>query len=185
MDQATHLSRIIEGCISHDRLFQKQLYDLCNAKVMSVCKRYCSNHEEARDLFQECFIKIYKNITTYKIEQGDLNAWVYTVSKNVVFSYLSKQKISFSEINDQHIIIAEEPNNEIISGQYSAIEKEIKQMPEGYRTILNLSVFEELSHEEIGKLLNISPSTSRSQLLRAREYLKKKLLPTPISVKVS
>ncbi|NOT36528.1 MAG: RNA polymerase sigma factor [Saprospiraceae bacterium] len=185
MSQSPNISIIVEGCIAGDRLYQKQLYELCHVRVMSVCMRYCSNYEEARDLFQESFIRIFSNLNSFKSEQGDLLAWVYTISRNVVFTHLSKQKFSFTELNDQYIDYKEDSQNEIISGQFSAIEKEIKQMPEGYRTILNLFVFEELSHDEIANILNISPSTSRSQLVRAREYLKKKLLPKPVSIKVN
>lgn len=168
------LKKIIKGCIDGDPKSQRALYDLSSDKVMSTCRRYVSNEDDALDLFQDAYIKIFKYIHSYQEEQGELLGWIYQIAKNVAFSHLQSKKIKFVEISaeaeEQGVYfegLAELQNQEVV--------KQIQLLPEGYRAVLNLAIFEELSHAEIAKILNITESTSRSQLTRARAMLKNKL----------
>ncbi len=168
------IKELIFSCLQDDPKAQKQFYDLTCDKVMATCKRYSKDHEEARDFFQESYIRIFKSLNTFQIEKGNILAWVYTITRNVVFDKLRNKKVNFVELT------TEAENLEYNVEQFDTllpteIESEIQKMPDGYRTILNLFVFEEQSHAEIAKILNITESTSRSQYLRAKNYLKKNL----------
>jgi len=169
------LKLLINGCLENDRSSQRKLFDLTSDRVMTTCRRYCSSQEDARDLFQETYLKIFKYLESFKIEDGDIHAWIFRITKNCIISHFHSKKIVFSPLEeispeDDTIVQFDQSNF-----QDEEILKEIQNLPEGYRTILNLYVFENLEHEEIAVALNISESTSRSQLSRARKLLKKKL----------
>ncbi|MBK9379147.1 MAG: sigma-70 family RNA polymerase sigma factor [Saprospiraceae bacterium] len=170
------LQQLISDCKANDRLAQKKLFELTSPKVMSTCKRYCFDQEQARDLFQESYIRIFKNIDQFNLTLGNLDAWVYTITKNVVFDYLKKNKIKFTEL-DSSVDMSEEEEEEEEFQNYDLDSQSlldlIKQLPEGYRTILNMYVFEEMSHKEIADVLQIKESSSRSQYMRAKLSLKK------------
>lgn len=170
------LQQLISDCKANDRLAQKKLFELTSPKVMSTCKRYCFDQEQARDLFQESYIRIFKNIDQFNPILGNLDAWVYTISKNVVFDYLKKNKIKFTEL-DSSVDMSEEEEEEEEFQNYDLDSQSlldlIKQLPEGYRTILNMYIFEEMSHKEIADVLQIKESSSRSQYMRAKLSLKK------------
>lgn len=170
------LHNIIKGCIKQNQHCQRQLFDVASEKVMQVCQRYCPNKEEARDLFQDSFIKIFSSLDKYDNQKGEFNAWIYSITKNTVLTYLKSKRIKFDAIEEKHFDDKEwsNVNDDVFTEQ--DILQEIQKMPEGYRTVLNLYVFEELSHQQIAQLLQITESTSRSQIVRARNYLKNRLL---------
>ncbi|MBK9722700.1 MAG: RNA polymerase sigma factor [Saprospiraceae bacterium] len=169
------LKLLINGCLDNDRSCQRKFFDLTSDRVMTTCRRYCSNQDDARDLFQETYLKIFKYLESYKMEDGDIHAWIYRITKNCIITHFHSRKIVFSPLEEvcpeDDIIVQFDQSN----FQEEEILKEIQSLPEGYRTILNLYVFESLEHMEIAAALNISESTSRSQLSRARKLLKKKL----------
>ena len=166
------LQQLISDCKANDSLAQKKLFELTSPKVMSTCKRYCFDREQARDLFQESYIRIFKNIDQFNLTLGNLDAWVYTITKNVVFEYLNKNKIKFTEL-DSSVDLNEEEEFQNYDLDSQSLLDLIKQLPEGYRTILNMYVFEEMSHKEIADVLQIKESSSRSQYMRAKLSLKK------------
>ncbi len=75
------LKLLINGCLDNDRSSQRKLFDLTSDRVMTTCKRYSSSQEDARDLFQETYLKIFKYLESYKIEDGDIHAWIYRITK--------------------------------------------------------------------------------------------------------
>ncbi|MBK6354347.1 MAG: sigma-70 family RNA polymerase sigma factor [Saprospiraceae bacterium] len=87
----SEIKLIIHGCLDDDRACQRKLFDFTSAKVMSTCRRYCSNHEDARDLFQEAYIKIFKSLGNFNHTQGDLLGWVYIITKNCIFLHSVKR----------------------------------------------------------------------------------------------
>jgi RNA polymerase sigma-70 factor (ECF subfamily) len=173
LDQEIEL--LIRGCLNNDRSSQKKLFELTSERVMSTCRRYSNSQEDARDLFQETYLKIFKYLDSYKSVDGDLQGWIYQITKNCIITHFRSRKITFSSIEElgpeDHINLPFDQS----TFQEEEILKEIQKLPEGFRTILNLYVFENLEHEEIATILNISVSTSRSQLSRARKLLKKQL----------
>lgn len=147
-------------------------------KVYTLCRRYAHCDELAKDYTQDCFIEIFQNIHKYDESKGDLGGWIYIVSRNLVLKKLKKSKkrritsvedFSFLEslTDEEEVALPIDPEDLI---------KKIQELPEGYRQVLNLFVFEQKSHREISEILGISSSTSRSQLARAKKYLKKTLV---------
>lgn len=142
-------------------------------KVMSVCRRYSSSKEESKDLFQECFYQILKSLHRYDPRKGEFEGWLFQVSYYTILN-IKKSQVKFFELN--HALLEVEPEiNYDAPVDSQRVMKLIQDLPEGYRMVLNMFVFEGLTHEEIADELGIAISTSRSQLARARALLKKTL----------
>jgi RNA polymerase sigma-70 factor (ECF subfamily) len=145
--------------------------------MMTLCMRYCKNREEAEDLLQEGFIKVFQKISTFR-GQGSLEGWIRRILINHALNNIKARKLVFLEEDPQKMgeRLADE------GGQYEEelyspemMLKAIQELPEGYRIVFNLYVFENYSHKEIADHLGISENTSKSQLSRARGYLRKVL----------
>jgi RNA polymerase sigma factor (sigma-70 family) len=166
---------LIKGCIKQDPSCQRLLFEQYAGKMMTVCLRYAHDSMEAEDMLQEAFIRVFNYIDQFKFE-GSFEGWIRRVVVNTALKQLQKKRLSFSEINDN---TQQAPRLE--SYAYSNLGEEelmklISQLPDGYRTIFNLNVIEGYSHEEIAKMLDIQPSTSRSQLVKARKMLQNQIL---------
>jgi RNA polymerase sigma-70 factor (ECF subfamily) len=161
---------LIEGCIHKKQDCQKELFNLFAGKMMSVCLRYANDEQQAQDILQEGFIKVFSNIPQYRFE-GNFEGWLRRVFVTVALRQVSKQKIFFSDAdisdNTEHSI---DPDvlSKISADEIHAL---IRNMPDGYRTIFNLNVIEGYSHDEIATMLGIQATTSRGQLLKARKHL--------------
>lgn len=168
-------SDLIKGCIEGNRKFQELLYHTYASKMYSVCLRYCNNGDDAQDVMQDGFVKIFKNLEKFRGE-GSFEGWLRRIFVNTAIEHYRKRSNSFS------IIEAVETNVEDIS--LSAFDKlaeqdvlkVIKKLSPGYRTVFNMYVIEGYSHKEIGELLNINEGTSKSQLARAKSILQKMLI---------
>jgi len=168
--------KIIEGCISGKRRAQNQLYQKYSPGMLGVCLRYSNNLAEAEDILQEGFIKVFKNIKNFR-KEGSFEGWIRRIIINSAITYISKNKITFKEIDEDKMELTEETetNESYIPVDPEVLLKLIQNMPEGYRMVINLYVFEGYRHKEISEILNISESTSKSQLSKARKYLKNEL----------
>ena len=142
--------------------------------VMHIAKRYSPTNQEAEDVFQEAFIHIYTSFRKAKAI-GSLRNWIYTISVRVAISHFRKHKIRFLTQDPGAI---DEPNlskddfNIFDKLQYEELMAFIQKLPDGYRLIFNLYLVEGYSHKEIAELLDISESTSRSQLSRCKLLIK-------------
>lgn len=166
--------RIIELCCKKDPKAQRALFEQFSGKVMTVCRRYANSKEEARELSQECFYQVLTCIDKYNSAKGEFEAWLYKLCYYTILGQ-KKKHIKFYELHPSQMEEMEEStNNYPVSGD--EVIAEIQKLPEGYRMVLNLYIFEGLTHDEISDVLGISPSTSRSQLTRARTLLKKRLV---------
>lgn len=151
------------------------LFEQYAGKMMTVCLRYCKTRMEAEDILQDSFLLIFKYIHQFKFE-GSFEGWIRRIVVNTALKSLSKKRINFSEMSDYTEDVAIiEPYAYSNLGQ-DVILKLISQLPEGYRLVFNLNAIEGFSHEEIGKMLEIQPSTSRSQLVKARKILQNKIM---------
>jgi RNA polymerase sigma factor (sigma-70 family) len=168
---------IIDGCIKGRREAQKLLYDHFAAKMLALCFRYCDSVEEAEDVLQEGFIKVFSHIAEFK-GQGAFEGWVRRIMVNTALNYL--KKIAAYRFN--------EDLDELPEGQQPGVPPsdtleagfligKIRELPAGYRAVFNLYEVEGYSHNEIGKMLGISPNTSKSQLQKAKRLLRQKLEP--------
>ena len=161
---------LIEGCINNKQEAQQKLFNLFAGKMMSVCLRYANDEQQAQDILQEGFIKVFKNINKYRFD-GSFEGWLRRVFVTVAIRQVSKQKIYFSDAD-----ISDKAEHSVDPEVLSKISTDeihlmIRNMPDGYRTIFNLNIIEGYSHEEIAAMLGIQATTSRGQLLKARKYL--------------
>jgi len=167
--------QIISLCLKGDRLACKQLFDLHSRKMMSLCYRFARDRNEAEDILQEGFIRIFGKLNLYSGE-GSFEAWMRRVIINTALKYKQKHitKHSFTEI--EHVHVYDNSPNVLDDLSKEEILKLVQQLPPGYKVVFNLYVIEGYSHKEIADALNIGESTSRSQLVKARTMLKQRLL---------
>jgi RNA polymerase sigma-70 factor (ECF subfamily) len=155
-----------------DRGAMKMLYCRYSDYAMAVGMRYVADKDTVRDVLQESFIKVYTSIDNFEYRgEGSLKAWIMRIVANESLNYLRKNdKLTFvDDIPDTPT--SDEPDvGDIPEG---VLMDMIERLPHGYRTVLNLYVFEEKSHKEIAEMLNIKESSSASQFLRAKKLLAK------------
>jgi RNA polymerase sigma-70 factor (ECF subfamily) len=171
---------IIKGCIREDRASQDKLYDTYASTMYGLCLRYSSTRDEAKDVLQDGFIKVFKSIGKFK-NQGSLEGWIKRIMVNTALDqYHKRQKelnhASFDDINELTIEPAEvsiQNEGEISEDELMAM---IQDLPRGYQMVFNLFAMEEYSHKQIAEMLNISESTSKTQLFKARSLLQKKII---------
>jgi RNA polymerase sigma factor (sigma-70 family) len=166
---------LIEGCIKGDRRMQEELYRRFSPKMYAVCLRYAGNADDARDLLQEGFIKVYKNLHRFRAE-GSFEGWIRRVFINTSIEQFRKKSARLSTVTEKEENAIEDPD---ITALDSLAERDIiniiQELSPGYRTVFNLYVVEGYSHKEIGEMLGISEGTSKSQLARAKSVLQKKI----------
>lgn len=171
------IKEVLEECKKGNNKAQRSLFDFYYNPMLNICIRYVKEQMEAEDLLSQGFTKVFKNISQfiYEHEYG-LQAWIKKIMINECLMFLRKKNnfylVSLIEADE---ITIEDVKLEHIDAHY--IFQSIAELPVGYRTVLNLYVIEGYSHLEIGRLLNIKEATSRSQLNKAKEALKHKLLP--------
>lgn len=168
-------TQLIAGCLKGDRKAQKELYDLYSRKMMGVCLRYVNDRETARDLLQEGFIKVFTTMHSYT-GAGAFEGWMRMIFVNGALEYLRKTDVlrNSADIGSLNEQVGED---ETAVSKLSAEELMglIKQLPDGFRTVFNLYAIEGYSHKEIAGMLHITESTSRSQYVRARQWLQEQI----------
>ena len=169
-NQSISESDLLEGCRRGDRKMQQELYNRFAPKMYGVCLRYASNAEEAEDILQEGFIKIFNKISSYRGE-GSFEGWIRRIFVNTAIEHFRKKTYM------QPITETEENT---VEGKYLSVldslaEKDIvrlvQQLSPGYRTVFNMYVVEGYTHKQIADMLGISEGTSKSQLSRAKLIL--------------
>ena len=175
---------ILEGCLRNESLAQRELYNRYSPKMLAVCYRFGHHREDAEDMLQEGFIKVFSQIHTFR-NQGAFEGWIRRIIVHTCINNLKKNK-KFNENVDimyaTGIQIREESVPSIV--QAKQVVECIRLLPLGYRTVLNLYAIEGYSHKEISEMLEIEESTSRSQYTRAKQMLediliRKKILQKP------
>ena len=169
--------KIVERARNGDRSAMKQIYDCYANYLTATCSRYLPDKGELRDVLQDSFVNIFSSLDkfTYRGE-GSLKAWMRQISVNEALKKIRKRK-SRNTLEYKWDLPDLENEEEPDVGDIPArvIQEMIQELPEGYRTVLNLYAFEEKSHKEISELLGITESTSASQLHRARNLLAKRI----------
>ncbi len=170
---------ILEGCIAGKRNAQHQLYMKYSSTMMAVCIRYSGNREEAEDILQEGFLKVFQKISTFR-KEGSLEGWIKRIIINHALNRFRKNRnIPFhediEEINETEILQNDEEVNAPEPVPAETLLLMIQSLPQGYRLVFNMYVLEGYSHKEIAESLNITENTSKTQLLKARRLLRKKL----------
>lgn len=167
---------LITGCLRQEVAAQRALYDQYSPKMLAVCFRYAGSREDAEDMLQEGFIKVFLQIKTFE-GRGSFEGWIRRIMVHTCINHLQKNK-KFQEsidlIHAQGLPTRADSVPSIV--QAKQITECIRLLPVGYRTVLNLYAIEGYSHREIGHILKIEESTSRSQYTRAKTLLESILI---------
>jgi len=170
-----HEKEIIAGCRKGRREAQKQLYDMYARKMLALCFRYCDTVEEAEDVLQEGFIRVFTQIGQYR-SKGSFEGWIRKIMVNCALNYLrTSAAYRFTEDLSEVPDVSQPAEMPFNSMELSYVVEKIRELPPGYRAIFNLFEVEGYSHQEIGEMLCISANTSKSQLRKARKQLQEKL----------
>lgn len=165
---------LIDGCKDGDQKAQFQIYKLYYKAMYNTSLRIVNNTMEAEDIMQESFLSAFEKIDTYS-GTVSFGAWLKRIVINRSLDFLGKRKAVFEDI-ESHFGIRDDSidytdRNEEIDIKIEEVKEAIERLPDGYRVILSLYLLEGYDHDEIAEILNISSSTSRSQLSRARQKL--------------
>lgn len=170
----TSEKQIIKGCLRHKKADQYRLYALYSKKMFGICLRYASSYDEAQDILQEGFIKVFKHLHSFK-GKGSLEAWIRKIFINAAIEKY-RCRVYHLPLEDFYDRGFNSSENQIPDMLHAKdILAFVQKLPAQYRLVFNLYALEGYSHKEIGETLQISESTSRSNLTRARALLKEKL----------
>jgi RNA polymerase sigma factor (sigma-70 family) len=165
--------QIAKGCVEKNAIAQKYLYDKFSRKMMGVCLRYCDSTEEAEDVVQNGFIRVFEHIEAFK-GTGSLEGWIRKIMVNTALTNIRKNKRLKQniELDSVEFMLPAEGH---IHEDFAARDllKIIQTLPAGFRTVFNLYAIEGYSHKEISDMLDISEGTSKSQYSRAKAHLQK------------
>lgn len=173
--------KIVEGCIAGKRKAFNMLYKKYSAVMLAVCLRYCKSYEEAEDVLQEGFIKVFNNIGKFRMD-GSFEGWIRRIMVNTAINnyhanlkyYYQENVDEMEESKDLGTIRNEDVkyNGRLPKEKLMSL---IQSLPDGYRMVFNMFAIEGYSHKEIADILEISVNTSKSQLSKARRTLKKQI----------
>lgn len=167
--------QLISGCQNGDRRAQKQLYEAFSGKMMGVCLRYCKDRETARDLLHDGFLKVYSHIVDYE-GKGSFEGWIRRIMINTALEHIRKQNDEGFRLNIEEAYTLSNGDLSILDKmQAEELIKLIQKLPNIYRTVFNLFVVEGYSHKEIADEMNITESSSRVYLTRAKQSLQEML----------
>lgn len=186
----TDLNDIVEACKRGEALARKMLYEQYSARLRAVCFRYLGNEADTEDVLHECFLKVFTKIGQFT-GTGSFDGWMIRIFINASLRFLKNKRDPVLSHGDDNLMKWEHENVVIPISPEGKEKKEdlirrmnfsqeelmtvLQTLPEGYRTVFNLFVFEKHSHKEIAELLSVSESTSKSQLNRARKFVQQKL----------
>jgi RNA polymerase sigma factor (sigma-70 family) len=165
---------LIGACLREERWAQKQLYETYYGRLLTVCLRYSNNSEDARDILNEGFVKVFRFLDRYKVGTS-LDGWMRRIMINTSIDFYRKEMRHRSDdLEAAEYKISEDTD---IASNYAAQEilKAIQLLPPAYRAVFNLYAIEGYSHKEVAEALGITESTSRSNLVKARVKLKEML----------
>jgi RNA polymerase sigma-70 factor (ECF subfamily) len=172
-------SQLIKACLRGEALAYERLYQQYAPKMMVVCKRYVNDYEDAKDLLQEGFMKVFQELHRFRNE-GSFEGWVRRIMVNVSLEHYKKvvkpghQLDDISLLTDHFQPIADQDIESHLSAEELLLL--VQTLPPAYRMVFNLYVFEGFKHHEIAKQLGIGEGTSKSNLQDARRLLQKKIL---------
>jgi RNA polymerase sigma-70 factor (ECF subfamily) len=171
MDDAT----LIIECVNGNPRAQRLLFDKFARKMFSVCLRYAKNEEQAEDVLQDGFVKVFGKLKDFKSE-GSLEGWIRRIMVNTALDQIRKNNKQLGDTNIDDVGYKIENNDFIVESMMAEdLMKMVQAMPDGYKVVFNMFAIEGYSHSEIADTLGISENTSKSQYSRARAYLRERL----------
>lgn len=167
---------LVKECVAGNHVAQRKFYDLFAKKMMGVCLRYTNSYEEAQDVLQDGFIKIFSKLPKFE-SKGSLEGWVRRIMVNTALDAYRKSKKHQKDVDVDTVGYMLDSNDYTIeSMNANDLLKIIQAIPEGYRVVFNLFAIEGYSHKEIAEQLGVTESTSKSQYSRAKKMLRKILI---------
>jgi RNA polymerase sigma factor (sigma-70 family) len=172
--QKLTIDELFEGVKNRERAAQEMLYRSLAGKMLAICSRYASSNFEAEDMMQNGFIKVFTKIDLFRGE-GSFEGWIKRIMVHTAIETIRKNSRSLDTIGLESY---HEHSNDAVSLdnlECEDIRRMISELPEGYRMVFNMYAIEGYSHKEIGELLQMSEGASKSQLSRARSWLKQRI----------
>lgn len=167
--------QLIESCRKGDRASQKAIYDRLASRMFPICIRYAGDRESAQDILQDGFITLFTKLDDYKGD-GSFEGWARRIFVTTALMYLRKKDVlKMSDDLDLARGLKADTVTQTQNLGYKELMELIMTLPPGFRTVFNLYALEGYSHKEIGEMLGISETTSRTQLSRARIWLQNKI----------
>jgi RNA polymerase sigma-70 factor (ECF subfamily) len=170
--------KLLERCRAGDQQAFAELYRLYAPKMLGVCMRYAKSTDEAEDMLQEGFVRLFQNINSYE-NRGSFEGWVRRIIVNTAINYYKTQiKYNTTEHFDAYNKDLSETKDEplaVSDVSQQTLLKMITELPKGYNMVFNLYVLDGYTHKEIAEILDISENTTKSQLSKARKLLQKKI----------
>lgn len=166
--------KLVNGCRQNDPRSQRDVYQLWAPRMLGICLRYVKDHNEAESVMTGGFLKVFERIRQFSGE-GSFEGWMRRIMVNEALTYLRQHKNAYMMVDAEEA--GKEVSHEDAEQQLQADDllTLICQLPDGYRTVFNLYAIEGFSHKEIAEKLEISESTSKSQLSRARKLLQQQI----------
>ena len=174
------LHHLLQGCVKQDRKSQKALYKAFYGFSMAICLRYAGNRDEAAEVLNQGFFKVFKNIDKYDHDRP-FKAWLGRIMMNVsIDHYRANLKMAYTEDLEHaaHISDGDYTDKNL---NYNDLLAMVQRLPQAYRTVFNLFAIDGYTHEEIGEMLNINAGTSKSNLFKARAKLKQMILDADVA----
>ena len=177
------LINCIEGCKHNKRIYQNKIYVAFYDYAMSICFKYGNDKEDAVEIINDGFLKIFREIYNYKPLSADIafgfTSWLRRIMINTAIDHYRKNKNNaiFKDLNEEHTnVTAGEEKDMLANISYNELIKIIQELSPAYRIVFNLYAIEGMTHKEVGKQLNITEGTSKSNFAKARAFLQNKLL---------
>ena len=168
-------NQLIDACINNERWAQQAIYEMFYSDMIGICMRYANNVGDAQDIVHDGFIKVFKYIAKYN-KGTSLKAWMKRLMINTAIDYYRKNKRRRTEEITEAFRLSSHEADALSDVSEKEILAFIQMLTPSYRMVFNLYVIEGYSHIEVGKLLGIKESTSRSNLVKARCKLKELIL---------
>lgn len=176
---------LIEGCLKGERKAQQRVYELFYGKMLAVCLRYTKNTDQAKDILQDGFIKVFGSMDKFN-QAGSFEGWIRRIMVNTAIDHFRRTKNSYLLLGEDRSIedfedhdleddLADEEQADEWDLKPADIINAMQKLTPAYRTVFNLYVFEELTHKEIAEMLGINIGTSKSNFAKAKQNLKKLL----------
>lgn len=166
---------LVSECVKCNPRAQRTLFDRFAPKMLTVCLRYSKDQEQAEDILQDGFVKVFSKISAFKME-GSLEGWIRRIMVNTALDQIRKNLKSLGDVSTDDVAYKLDTNDYIIESLMADdLMKLVQGMPEGYKVVFNMFAIEGYSHADIAQQLGVSEGTSKSQYSRARAYLKERI----------
>ncbi len=166
---------LIDACLLGDRQAEYQLYAFFAPRLQPVCKRYARSNWDAEDIMQEGFIKAFRYLSDFR-NYGSFEGWLRRIMVTTALNFYKRKRITYNETELDYMPDDVIPAMSVVAGlYYNELMNTVSSLPPGYNQVFRLNAIEGYTHKEIGQMLDISVNTSKSQLMRARDQLQRKI----------